>query len=148
MERSFSTRIKVKYHIVLPMTVFLIGLMLPQVHWLLALGIGMFVFWLRLANQTNVKVSNERIVISYPFMPIRGTLSYGLGTLEKVVYVDRTKALPNSYNKSHVNVYRKGYRVQHIRIILDSSEIDRVKEVLSANGVKFEYTTKMEENYV
>lgn len=141
---TFISKVKIQGLFIVPILVLIIGLLIPPVHWLLAVGISMVFFLIKAVKLPKLKISNSKMEISYPFMPLKSNSSYDLGALKRLVYVDRKKAIRGSYPHSHLNIYKKGNETQVVRIILDKSELDKLEEILRSKEVDFHYTTKMQ----
>jgi len=143
----FQSKIKSKTDIIVPLTVLVILLLIPQIHWLLASVVTVGIYLFRIGKQPLLQIVDNRLEVLYPYNRFRGSISYKMEELEKVTYVDRKYATPGSYAHSHINIYRKGQKAKSVKIILYPSEIEQLKHLLIENDIDFYYTTKMEVGY-
>ena len=140
----FQSKVKPQGIWVVPILVLIILLLIPQVHWIIALGMTTLIVFVRLASLTKVLIANNSIIVLYPFNPLKRGYSYKLNNIKEIVYVDRKGATKGTETHSHLNIhYKVTNRVHRIKHILNRPEYRTLKSLLQKSAIKFRYTTEV-----
>lgn len=146
----FSSKIKFTGIWVLPILVLIMALLVPQIHWSLAILISLIFLLFKMWNLRKLTVNEKEIAVKYPFRVVKKEgYNTGLERVRKIIYVDRKDAVRGTYPHSHINIhFKESKKFQQVKVILDKEERKGLNGVLKDYGIDFSSTTELEVNEI